>query len=261
MLYIIVLIILFFGASIVISVILSIFGLSPYKTCPSCAEKIKRKAVVCKFCHKKQNTIRTELPSKKTEYKTGGNYLLYLFLLVVLTFLFLGNYEKAETENYIENHDEKDNYVDNGDGTVTHKKTGLTWQKCSVGQVWNGITCEGNAQRFSWYGATTSFQHIKDWHLPTKNELVQLVYCSDGNYQKFNIDKIGLICSMNKSEFPTINLTYFPNSPKGWFASSSEYIDNSDSFWYVSFYNGSLDRYGKNSDLFYVRLVHDSKNK
>ncbi|MBJ6922970.1 DUF1566 domain-containing protein, partial [Vibrio cholerae] len=41
-------------------------------------------------------------------------------------------------------------FSDNGDGTVTHHTTGLIWQRCSLGQSWDGTDCTGEATTFTW---------------------------------------------------------------------------------------------------------------
>ena len=38
-------------------------------------------------------------------------------------------------------------FIDNKNGTVTFKTSGLTWQQCAVGQNWTGTTCNGNAKK------------------------------------------------------------------------------------------------------------------
>lgn len=40
--------------------------------------------------------------------------------------------------------------MDNKNGTVTFQSNGLIWQKCSVGQTWNGETCSGEAIEMTW---------------------------------------------------------------------------------------------------------------
>ena len=45
-------------------------------------------------------------------------------------------------------------FVDNGNGTVTHQKTGLSWMRCAMGQTWTGSTCRNAAQKYSWKAAT-----------------------------------------------------------------------------------------------------------
>jgi hypothetical protein len=41
-------------------------------------------------------------------------------------------------------------FDDNKDGTVTHKRTGLIWQRCPVGQIWTGTTCSTSFPRAAW---------------------------------------------------------------------------------------------------------------
>ena len=57
-------------------------------------------------------------------------------------------------------------YVDQGDGSVTHTPTSLTWQRCAVGQSWTGSICNGSASTFTWDAArllTSSFAGKTDW--------------------------------------------------------------------------------------------------
>jgi uncharacterized repeat protein (TIGR01451 family) len=86
-------------------------------------------------------------------------------------------------------------FIDNNDGTVTHKKTGLTWQRCSVGQTWTGSSCSGSASNFSWNNAmkqTSNFAGYNDWRLPRLDELFSIVEFS--------------------ASTPAINTTIFPNT-------------------------------------------------
>ncbi|MEN9597148.1 MAG: hypothetical protein RL236_1582, partial [Pseudomonadota bacterium] len=102
-------------------------------------------------------------------------------------------------------------YHDNGDGTVTFKANGLMWQRCSVGQTWTGETCSGAATEMTWADAmklTSNFAGHNDWRLPTKDELMQLVFCSDGKS-----DTDGSCTNYMTVTGPTINTTYFPNTP------------------------------------------------
>lgn len=87
-------------------------------------------------------------------------------------------------------------FIDNGDGTVIHKTTGLTWKRCPEGQVFvqssqtrlmsetdamisrgefvpKPAYCAGGAKFLSWKSA--SFSVESGWRLPTRNELQSIV--------------------------------------------------------------------------------------
>lgn len=160
---------------------------------------------------------------------------------------------KAEVERQVENKRQEkikllSEIIDNKNGTVTFKSTGLTWQKCSVGQTWAGETCSGNATEMSWNEAmkiSVNFAGHNDWRLPTKEELLALVFCSD---EKYDLDG----SCKNMTDVPTINSTYFPNtqSSKYW----SSYADLNSSAWNVNFYNG-YSGYNDKEYGYFVRLV------
>ena len=46
------------------------------------------------------------------------------------------------------------NFTDNADGTIKDNTTGLTWQKCAMGQT-NNSTCSGGPAIISWLNALT----------------------------------------------------------------------------------------------------------
>ena len=145
-----------------------------------------------------------------------------------------------------------DKFIANEDGTVTVKANGLMWQRCSVGQTWTGAACSGDAMKMTWDDAmklTSNFAGHNDWRLPTKDELMQLVFCSDGQYTAD-----GKCTNYITVTRPTINTTYFPNTPSDWFWSSSPIADGSSSAWFVSFsYGFSYDSDKPNNNN--VRLV------
>jgi hypothetical protein len=144
----------------------------------------------------------------------------------------------------------QDEFVDNKNGTVTDKSTGLTWQKCSVGQTWTGDAFSGEATNMSWNDAmklSNSFAGYNDWRLPTNEELMTLVFCSDG---KHNTD---YSCKNQTVTRPTINTTYFPYTEDLYWSSSPD-ADDSSQAWGVYFGAGLSDGYYKSFTLF-VRLV------
>ncbi|WP_019675489.1 DUF1566 domain-containing protein [Arsukibacterium perlucidum] len=148
-------------------------------------------------------------------------------------------------------------YFDNGDGTVTDIQTNLTWQRCSVGQLWTEETCIGEPTFFTWDDA---MQQAKDgWRLPTVDELDTLVLCSNGQRTpsvrpngKFARETNGKCPGSNP--LPTINRWAFPNTPTIWYWSSSSYAEDSGVAWVVGFGNGNVYNNSKFND-YHVRLV------
>ncbi len=131
-------------------------------------------------------------------------------------------------------------FTDNKDGTVTHKRTGLMWQRCAVGQIWTGSTCSGSADAYSYdqvIALTGSFAGHSDWRVPNANELASIV-----SYDKTNL---------------AINTTMFPTPGSFW--SSSPYVGNTNKAWFVNFYNGLVYAYFRDSSL-PVRLVRASQS-
>jgi hypothetical protein len=88
----------------------------------------------------------------------------------------------------------------------------------------------------------------KDWRMPTVDELMMLVKCSDGKY-----DTDGSCTNSDSVAQPTINSTYFPNTLY-WYWSSSPSAYGSSYAWVVYFDNGSSD-YTPKSYSYFVRLV------
>lgn len=129
-------------------------------------------------------------------------------------------------------------FKDNGNGTLTDKKTGLTWKQCLEGQVFPG--CTGIVYGYDWQGAleqadSSVFAGYDNWRVPNVNELESLVEAS---------------CLS-----PAINLTQFPNTWAGEHWSSSPSADSGgESTWTVNFdagYSGMTYRYS----LAALRLV------
>lgn len=129
------------------------------------------------------------------------------------------------------------------DGTVTHNTTGLMWMRCSLGQSWDGNSCQGSVSDFSWKDALAkvavlnemAFAGKNDWRLPNKNELASIVE--------------------ERCQSPSINNSVFPNTfGSGYWTSSSASAESSYRAWLVDFRSGNVGHYNKNN-LHPVRLV------
>lgn len=73
-----------------------------------------------------------------------------------------------------------EDYKDNGDGTLTDPRSGLIWQKCALGQTWDGSACRGEALKMDWIAAmlaakSDKFLGMADWRLPTSTELRSVI--------------------------------------------------------------------------------------
>lgn len=120
------------------------------------------------------------------------------------------------------------NLVDNADGTVTDRVTGLIWQKCGYGQTWDSTTntCIGTASNLQWAtGSPNALGYCnsltlagKSWRLPNINELKSLL-------------------DINKTTSPLINTSFFPGT-SGVYWSSTTVAKNTSMAYTIDFQNG-----------------------
>lgn len=171
--------------------------------------------------------------------------------VAIFTLFINYGYASALCENnhkniFVSNTTPTSDFIDNGNGTVTHLITGLIWQRCSVGQYWDGKSCVGKATDFTWYEALqqardNKYLNYDDWYLPNKNELASIIEFS---------------CFQ-----PAVNAALFPNTPSWsyWSSSPNDYNDfMTGGAWYISFYNVYINSIDKGNS-FYVRLVRASE--
>lgn len=133
----------------------------------------------------------------------------------------------------------QDRYTFSVDGAeVTDSQTGLIWNRCSDGQIWNANICTGTAstyiletalQRASAYATSTGLP----WRLPSVKELSSIVDRSLSN--------------------PAIDAMVFPGTlPTGYYSSSP--ASQGGDVWYVNFYDGTVN-VNISSYPWYLRLV------
>jgi hypothetical protein len=136
-----------------------------------------------------------------------------------------------------------DRFTISGD-EVTDKRTGLVWKRCSEGQTLSGSSCTGTAASYTHEQALARAKSANTadsptgWRLPNVKELASL---ADKGCQS-----------------PAIDSTAFPSTPSSWYWSSSPYVGYSASAWFVRFFNGDVNSYGRGYGS-RVRLVRASQ--
>ena len=130
-------------------------------------------------------------------------------------------------------------------------KTGLQWQRCSQGQIWDGHACVGEAGRYTWEEAHHAGDSDAGWRLPNLVELRSLVYCSSGDPTPFSN------ANPCKGFFarPVVVPEAFPNTPRSDFWTGTPNANHSNFAYYVDFHSGKTDSFGHHSSSFRVRLV------
>ncbi len=124
-------------------------------------------------------------------------------------------------------------FVDNGDGTVTDTKTGLTWQK-------------GDAGPMRWEHAVETCKNLSlagksDWRLPTLEELKRLFR------------------SLSDDEH-VLDRRFEPFEWSGQWYWTSKVVDPYYAAYLVNFRGGALPWQTKN-ETFYVRAVRSPSDK
>jgi hypothetical protein len=129
--------------------------------------------------------------------------------------------------------------LDGGAEALDHR-TGLVWQRCSLGQSWDGATCAGTATYLSWAQALEAARLVGDgWRLPNQKELQSLVEFACWN--------------------PSINNTVFPitdHSSNYW--TSSPVAGDGGYAWSIGF-NYGYDAWSDKDDTGYVRMVRSGQ--
>ena len=129
--------------------------------------------------------------------------------------------------------------VQAGGAEVLDTQTGLIWQRCSLGQSWNGATCAGSAGVYTWQSALQAARDLGNgWRVPNFKELQSLV--EEACYS------------------PAINETLFPATTSNWYWTSSPYAYYGDSALIVYFGDGDAGANDKRNNG-YVRVVRSGQ--
>jgi uncharacterized protein YecT (DUF1311 family) len=117
-------------------------------------------------------------------------------------------------------------------GVVKDTETGLIWMRCSLGQTWDGSTCQGKAvtshtdAQVMRIADDLSYENYDDWQLPSAFALQTLVYCSNGNLKTSSMNEMAEGCGGDDYAQPTIMNDVFPQTPiKNYFTNSYFYVD------------------------------------
>lgn len=128
---------------------------------------------------------------------------------------------------------------------VRDKVTGLIWQRCVIGMVWDGTTCTGPATHKKWTQALEAAREAaeqlpaKAWRVPNHVELFSLAERA---------------CAA-----PSINTHWFPATPPFQTWSSSPSADRRQDAWVVDFNIGtSVYAFPMTSEI-PVRLVRSGQ--
>ncbi len=121
------------------------------------------------------------------------------------------------------------------DGTeVIDAKTGLIWRRCAEDMVASTSGCTGTASTFTHEAALARARSQTGWRLP-------------------NVQELSSIADLSRQS-PAIDGVAFPATPSNYFWSSSPYVSNALSAWFVGFGDGDAGNVSRSSPR-YVRLV------
>ena len=129
-------------------------------------------------------------------------------------------------------------YIISADGNeVSDIHTNLTWQRCVVGQAWNGSTCSGSADQLDLSNVLNAGDD--EWRLPNVKELSSLAALDGGK---------------------RLNSTVFPDHIEAYHWSISNNHRNSGYLYVVNFNDSDnssdlIGQFGWYDNVYYARLV------
>ena len=133
----------------------------------------------------------------------------------------------------------EENFLKFDNGQLLHLSTNLMWMRCAIGQTWDGETCTGEAEPYTWEQALElsvgyEFNSSSNWRLPNIKELSSITERS---------------CTR-----PSVDVDLFPATPPDDFWTSTPSMSDPQRAWVVAFFNSSNSIKEKNRTVF-VRLV------
>lgn len=104
-------------------------------------------------------------------------------------------------------------FADNGDGTITDRVTGLSWQKRDDGTTRNWAAAVSYCEKLALGGHD-------DWRLPSKKELITII-----DYGRAD---------------PAVDPTFFPDTKRGWYWTATSRAVDPSYAWSIFSANGRI---------------------
>ncbi|WP_411359010.1 InlB B-repeat-containing protein [Pseudidiomarina salilacus] len=168
---------------------------------------------------------------------------------------------------------ERYDILENG-AVVSDPATGTEWQRCSVGQTWNGTFCEGEVTRLT-QDEFNDYVPPEGWKVASLELLRSLVYCENKSTYDLNLEAQENHCLGEQDPTanellwidryyrkPTINEIAFPQSAYD-YGSSTVYSDLWPDRFYIDFSSGQFDALDPNDTYttLAIRLVRDNSSE
>jgi hypothetical protein len=151
--------------------------------------------------------------------------------------------------------------VSNGVAVDTHSN--LMWSRCLVGATWNGTTCEGTPNTYSWQQIQTlvkslNYAGYSDWRIPTLEELKSLA-------DKESIPPAIKVLYLNQTVFPLPNCLGPKSGAAGlqnnghacWHWTSTP-IEGSHNYAWIVYFGYGYGSASYETDTFALRLVRNN---
>jgi hypothetical protein len=169
-------------------------------------------------------------------WRDANRLLVYFATMVCLALLPSASLAEQQCNPAVPRSTPTERFVLHAQGAATDRQTGLTWQRCALGQRLKAGRCLGEAATFTFDDALERFSDADQdgWRLPWIKELASIAE---------------LACWG-----PAINLEVFPDTASAGFWSASADASDSAGAWGLDFYDGDDNWNGRGSAL-RVRLV------